>query len=641
MDSILMYDPNKIPILKWGFNDINNDGIYDTLLTIWNDKKMAFISDDGKLPWSADDEHRDWNGYFNDAFNVGKEPPVIWNEMRNFWGNYTILVDKDNCGRFDSKGDFYYKCIDINGDGKPESEYFHPHVGVLQYSNKVYVSLNGERDMSNLDFQNFSYPNEQRYENGFRYITNVHGSGFFLQNFSKDVQDSWENPIAWYDFDFDGFTNMVMRAADMHLEPPHLFRIGDRYEGVILEFEVAFELNSNTSSQKYHSLDLQLTFYNYVSQALGYRQFVDEIIGLKGLDEARCLSVNMLNTRHETIRRYLPYMDGYKIGTDYEKWDGVWLIFDEDDDDCRWEEMFSKHETSRNSSGDWYPYSDRIGDRIEIDKDYIGKGNLYIGKFDGRLHLYHAEEAFWDIDYLALFKGSIDRADTEEGPEPRKGLRYPRVRYYDNNKNGFIDTIEYTTVEYGDEENTERLERVISLFDYCDEDNLNPDVCELFDPRVDSAISGWKLSTWDGNPLTAKDFEGTSCKQGYDNMYCLYTTVCENMWANAAMLYETAGKYGLNKSENSDNGLKEKYLKSELVNLEEISVPIGYSRHLAGNTRREKYNNGFWLREKVFSDIVKYSGLDRFELEKYYYTGRIVNLCKYIEEHIVLPAVDI
>ena len=93
---LLKYDSNVRAALKLGYNDLNNDGIDDTLLTLWNSKRVAFISDDGVLPWSEAEEGRDWNAYFNEAFNVGSEPPVTWNEMRNNWGNYYILVDKDD-----------------------------------------------------------------------------------------------------------------------------------------------------------------------------------------------------------------------------------------------------------------------------------------------------------------------------------------------------------------------------------------------------------------------------------------------------------------------------------------------------------------------------------------------------------------
>ena len=633
MNSTLKYDTKTHPKLKLGYNDINKDGIFDSLLFIWNNKKAIFISDDGVLPWSLENESRDWNTYFNTAFNVGAEPPVTWDEIRCNWGSYTIMVDKDNCGRFDSPNDFYYKAIDLNEDGRPEAEFFHIYPGIFPYSNKLHINLSGESEMSYIDFKNFQYENEQRYLDGGKYVMNVHGSGFFLNSFSNDIQKSWENPIAWYDFDFDGFTNMVMRACDMHVEPPHLTRRGDIYEGNILEFELAFELNSNTSKEKYHSLDMQLTYYNYVKNALDYQRYVDYIPKLAGLAGSDFLSKKMLDTRWETIRRYIPYMDGYKICTDNKKWDGVWLIFDEDDDDCRWEEMFSKHETVQNSSNNWYVYSDRIGDRIEIDSDFNGEGMLYIGKFDGRIHLYHAETAQWDVDYFGMYKGSIDRLNTAEGPQPPIGLRYPRIKYYDKNQNGFIDTIEYTSVEYGNEENTEITEKIVSLMDYRDQNDITPDVCQLFDPRVDSKPKNWSINSWNGNPLTDNDFRNTACKDGYDKIYNLYTTVCENMWSQAVMLYETAKEFKLNTSENLDKNIKT-YTRDELLELKEISIPDGYSRHLQGNTRREKYNNGFWLKEKVFLDILQNTSLDNFMLEKLYYTGRISDLCDFIKYNI-------
>ena len=62
-----------------------------------------------------------------------------------------------------------------------------------------------------------------------------------------------------------------------------------------------------------------------------------------------------------------------------------------------------------------------------------------------------------------------------------------------------------------------------------------------------------------------------------------------------------------------------------------LEVPKGYSRLLVGKSRREKYHNGYWLKEKVFADILKYSSLDKATLEKYFYTGRIDELCEYIE----------
>ena len=178
--------------------------------------------------------------------------------------------------------------------------------------------------------------------------------------------------------------------------------------------------------------------------------------------------------------------------------------FDEDEDDTRWEEMFSRYEP------EVFRLSDRIGDRHERDTHFKGQGQLYISKFDRRIHLWHADFAVWDVDPLAWYKGEEVYFSTvtnrpDDGPQPPVGLRYPRVRYKDTNGNGFIDRIEYLTVEYtgkfGNEGVTEKLDRVVSLLDYADETLPHPDVCLRTDPRVDAPLSGWSLAKWDGRPL--------------------------------------------------------------------------------------------------------------------------------------------
>jgi len=625
-DPGLKYDSQRHPKLKMGYNDLNMDGAPDTLIVRWNGKIVAFVSDSGQLPWGAKAEKRDWNAYFNKAFNVGQDPPVTWNPMRAKWGNYTILVDRDGDGRFDSIGDWYYKAIDIDGDGAPEGEYYHLFPG--SYSNKLHFNFNGERDMSYLDFEAFAYgPDEQRYLKGGKYIMNVHGNGMFLNSYAKLIQGAWENPIAWYDLNFDGRTDMVMRAGDVsyvkgkdHID----------YSKLLNEFEIAFELNSNTSEKRWHSLDMQLTFYQYdKAKGLDYTKYADRIPHIEGLKDAEFLSKKMADTRLETIRRYLPYMDGYRIAMDYDGWEGVWLLFDEDDDDNRWEEMFSRHEPAQG----WWGYADCIGDRTEIDKDYKGKGKLYVARFDGRIHLFHAEFAVWDVDCLAMYKGAGDRAKTDEGPRAPAKLRYPRVRYSDTNGNGFIDKIEYMTVEYNNEAKSEKIERVVSLLNCADSKHPKPDVCDLFDPRVKAPVTGWTVAKWNGKPLTRKDFKGTPVKAGFDKVYKLYGRVCEGMWSDAQKLYKTAKALGLNRSENLDKDLKVKYTKKELAALKVLEIPKGYSRHLSGKTRREKYHNGYWLKEKVFTDILKYSSLDKAAMEKYFYTGRIDELCEYVRKN--------
>lgn len=621
---------------KPGYHDLNQDGIMDALVFTWNGRLAIFLSDDGKLPWPSEEERRDWNAYFNKAFCVGMERKNPWNELRAHWGSYTLLVDKNGNGRIGNSEDYCYRAFDLNGDGAPEAEYYHlfPGEDWCPFSNKFVVNLNGAREMSYLDFQNLTYPDEQIYGAGEKYIMNVHGSGFFLNSYSRDVRTSWETPIAWYDFDFDGFTNMTMRAADIQnnrvLEDGLDIFCRECYSGKISEFELAFELNGNTGPEKYNSLDMQLTFYSYKNPGWDYRCLEDQLPFMKAGEGTERLYGPLLETRTQQCRQYIPYLDGYRLGMEREDWEGVMLIFDEDDDDCRWEELFSAHEQVDVPNFDWRALADKLGDRTERDTDYQGRGRLYVGRFDGKIHLYHAEEAVWEVDYLGLYKGSRDHEGFGEGPEPPRGLRYPQVEYFDTTGNGFIDKIVYSTVEYGSEEASKEIQKVVSLGDYMDESMDMMDACPLFDPRVDTPLTGFGMKNWDGKALTEEDFSGSPVKNGYDKVKNFYQEVCRQMWDGAQMLYQLAREFGLNVSERLDENLQLHYSREELLNRKDWLVPEGYSRYLKAEGNREKYHNGYWLREKVFEDLCRCDRLNLFTLEKYYYTGRYEALCAYV-----------
>ena len=324
---------------------MNLDGVPDTLITRWNGKTIAWVSDSGKLPWPANRENRDWNAYFNEAFDVGAKPPVTWKKIRSGWGGDAILVDRDDSGRFDDFADWYYKVLDLNGDGDPDGEFYHAYPG-HNYCSKLHINLSGEPEMSSLNWKDFAYGYENQSVAGGKFIMNVHGNGLFTNAYALEVQTAIENPLAWYDFDVDGFNNMSMRCSDANYDDSSKTRHRGRYE----QIEIAFELNGNTTPQRWHSLDMQMTFvgdqrFRPERQpgdpgGLAYRHLVDRIPGIRGLENAEFLTEGMRRSRLEILRRYLPYMDAYKIATDFLRWTSVWLNFGEDDDDCRWEEMF-------------------------------------------------------------------------------------------------------------------------------------------------------------------------------------------------------------------------------------------------------------------------------------------------------------
>ena len=110
----------------------------------------------------------------------------------------------------------------------------------------------------------------------------------------------------------------------------------------------------------------------------------------------------------------------------------------------------------------------------------------------------------------------------------------------------------------------------------------------------------------------------------------LYASACDQMWADATQLHGLAKTLGLNRSENLDRAPTPRPSTADRLKFKQLGIPKGYSRHLSASTRRDKYDNGYWLREKVFADIRAYSKLDRATLERLYCTGRIQDLCEFV-----------
>jgi hypothetical protein len=313
----------------------------------------------------------------------------------------------------------------------------------------------------------------------------------------------------------------------------------------------------------------------------------------------------------------------------YPNWEAAWLLFDEDDDDCRWEEMFSIHEDGSFGGQDLRYFADKIGDRWEMDSDFSGCGKLYVGKFDGRIHLYGAEKGEWRIDYYSLFKYIYD--EPPFGPVPPEGLRYDRVRYFDTDGNGFIDRIEYSAVEFGREDTTEEIRHVVDLRRFGDD----ADVCDVIDPRVDAPLTGWKFSVWDGRPLSLEEINAGSCGRAYAKMKELYRQVADQMWARAIRLFEAARSTGLTAREgDSECAVGPEWIErpaEERLGIQDITMRQGYAGLTAAKTLREKYHRGYWLREKVFTDILwQASETERETLCRLYYTGRIDELCEVV-----------
>jgi hypothetical protein len=250
-------------------------------------------------------------------------------------------------------------------------------------------------------------------------------------------------------------------------------------------------------------------------------------------------------------------------------WQQCRLVFDEDDDCNRWERVefydpLDFWKTGIEGGGlDNNGQSDAVGDRGEFDMDNSGKGKLYIGAFDGRIHLYGAEWGGWRIDQTAFsyqgfggFYEKWNRKRLQLMPE-----KFASVKYEDSDGNGFIDQI---------------------LYDL-DGDHLFEDSVSLIKLKI---------------PDQSKIIE--SSNMNYGSFSSLFRDITEKNWSRALLAIEVAEKYKINTA--------------------------WYSFYKQPHSLHEKYDYSFWLNYYIYQDIRYQARISNdFKLleivDKAYYSG--------------------
>jgi hypothetical protein len=250
-------------------------------------------------------------------------------------------------------------------------------------------------------------------------------------------------------------------------------------------------------------------------------------------------------------------------------WKTMYLVFDEDDDDHRWErvEMYypmhgfgGPEDVDPWSAKRWrqgnyarlnmveeggrpglagHPQADSLGDRGEFDRDNSGGGQLYVGIFDGKLHLAGAEWGAWTVDRNAEYHGGWKAPS----PKPQAPRVEEVVRYTDTDANGFLDTIEY------DYDGDRSIDFKVSLLDYRTPGGPVPDVA----PLVDTHAEGWQ------------------------GLHRLFTRIANQAWQEALDVYRAAWRRGLTTPE-----------MDRLAN---------------GSSVGERYANAYWIKEHAFRQI--------------------------------------
>ena len=517
----LQIEPFRLPLPPVGYQveyiDLNGDGKSDAIKSVTvNDTPILWLDDDGNM----------------------KEGDIEGDMI-----NDCLLIDRNKDGIYGGQGDLIIDWVDTDDDGKADMQI------VIEYpkKNTGEVWPNGHyMIMRDLDKDNiFNYINWNDFslrcwdKNGVcDFYEDYSGQTMFMKIHTstydiKDLRLNWENPFLFYDEDGDGLTEMAIRFVDSpkikDRSKPSNSYVNRQLEGRIDWVSMAVDLDNDNGPGNEFDFDFTIGFQG---KGFDYTDQVHKVNNLRGMPEADKF---FMDPRYRQLTEFL-YPDHksakemiFKRG----EWSRVNFVYDEDDDCGRWErvEFYDPLDPFKigwkNGGIDNNKQSDAAGDRGEWDMDNSGKGKLYVGKFDGRLHLYGAEWGCWRIDQNANYYQGWDRMWMGMDRQPGK---FGTVKYTDKDDNGFFDYIEY------DLDGDKKFEMTIDLKALGLDDR-----CELIDISIfkykdyTSMMKKMSKSMWK-NAMTAvqvahkynvqtlwyaKLMQALSVRQQYNNGYWL------------------------------------------------------------------------------------------------------------------------
>jgi len=504
--------PFRLPPAPQGYQpayiDLDGDGDPDILKTITTDSIPVMWIDD------------------NDNMRYGDVAGDIQGDC--------LLVDRNRDGRYGGVGDLVVDWVAPDA-GHPEGMQVivdYPataHKNVWPYGHYMWI-LDTDHDQvfNYIDWNTFQL-SSWAHAGGSEFYPDYSGNSLFMKvhaavNRIEDLSRNWENPFLFYDPDHDGLSEMAIRLVDSpsyyddstkQVDPQTL-----RFSGKIDWVSVAVDMDNDNRPEDAFDFDFTLGFrgtgFDYTDQVHKI-----DMHSLPGTDSF------FLDPRFRHLKKlvYTDHAHALPLIFNRGKWNQVYFVYDEDDDCHRWErvEFYDPLDPFKIGTGhkgvDNNPQSDPAGDRGEWDLDNSGKGKLYIGKFDGRLHLYGAEWGCWRIDQGAAYYQGWDRRIIKKEPQ-----KFATVRYEDTDHNGFIDRIAY------DLDGDTVFEQTIDL----KKEGLD-DRCTLIDPS----------------------------RFSYEDYYNLQKKMATGLWANALVAERVAKHYGLDLGWYArwmqPNSLREKY----------------------------------------------------------------------------------
>ena len=428
------------------FMDLNGDGRQDAV--------RSYITGDVPILWLDDDGNMKEGDLEGDTVND------------------CLLVDRDKDGAYD----LVVKFADLTGNGVTDMQLIMDYpVGNRRTKNHMFVlDDDGDGVFNYIDWNALNL--ECWEKNGISdFYTDYSGNSIFLKTHRlstdmKDLRYNWENPFIFYDYDGDGLSEMAVRFCDNPIPDPEAESAGmprTQYLGWMGWFSMGIDMDNDNAPG--NDFDFDMTLHYSAAKGFNYSECVHPIRNMRGLPEAdrffpdprfRLLTELIYPDRHQAFDKAFS-----------GQWESARFVWDEDDDCGRWErvELYENKDAfligTRNGGVDNHPQADVAGDRGEWDEDFSGGGDIYVGRFDGRVHLYGAERGVWRIDQNTRYYQGFNRSFQNTSPKA-----CATVEYLDTDGNGFLDAVRY------DLDGDKEYEWTVSLLDLGLDDR-----CEVLD----------------------------------------------------------------------------------------------------------------------------------------------------------------
>jgi hypothetical protein len=555
--------------------DLDRDGDPDIIECWWNGKRVRWIDEnDNMLPGDRMGDRAD----------------------------DCLQVDRDGDGFYDGPSDMNVDYVDDDGDGRPELQCVAINPSVKQATIHagdshwmIFEDVDKDGVFGCINWNTFEFECWGVDPKSPDFKPDYNGNSVFLKEHMpvwalKNPSYSWENPFAFFDFDKDGCTEMAIRLCDNKIKDDTTSsEVGTwSYDGKIDEGYVTWDLDNDSARGNEMDYDMTLRFSG--GDLLDYNQYRNKHPKMRAPDwTLPYFRENKWRQLDELV--YVPHDKCYDELLK-ANWGQVWMTFDEDDDDHRWERVelyyperdgikadpWSVARYGRGSKThfglDSNVQSDSLGDRGEFDMDNSGKAKLYVGRWDHKIHLYGAEWGGWTVDREGKYWGGAGPARGNASPQSAPSVQEV-VLYRDTDKNGFIDEITY---DYNGDRKTDLK---ISLLELSG-GKSGSDKADLLSPQMEK---------WQG-------------------LHEFFNALADQSWTDAMIVYEAAWEKGLSTAE--------------------------MDRLVIASSTAEKYNNAYWIQEDIFralnSKLANDPGAQK-ELCKLHFLGEGRDLASFIRRY--------